>query len=209
VNLTLRKTGTLVICLLAVLALEAAVLAWRGLGAVGSQSLALGRRVSVEVTPAQGGVLDLGDMGVLRIPPGAVDHRGKLHASIGGEDAPPPDDWLVPIGPSIKIDLIGARLTGDVDIELAIRPPPPPSSSSSSSSSAGSLTPVAMVFDDVQHRWLKDESSSYDSASGRSVVHARHFSWWQAFTWDWDWTRRMAHSIVEGTFNGLIGDSGG
>jgi hypothetical protein len=136
-------------------------------------------------------------MGVLRIPPGAVDHRGKVHASIGGEDAPPPDDWLVPIGPSIKIDLIGARLTSDATIELAIRPP----------SAAGSLTPVAMVFDDVQHRWLKDESSGYDSASRRIVVHTRHFSWWQAFTWNWDWTSRMAHSLVEGTFNngGLVG----
>lgn len=189
----------LAVAVIAVIAVTATVVALVHARTKAAQPGENGRDVSAAVTAADGAVLQLGTSGAVRIPPGAVDRDGVLRVRRDDPSAPPVREGFLPHGPSLRIELDGAALVGEAIIEFPMNP-------EAIDESTGPLIPVGMFLDETSGRWTAAESPQYNAVEKRLSVRTKHFSLWQAFTFDWDWARRAATGLLEGTLiNELAG----
>lgn len=184
------RAGLVAIAVLCALAVLAATIVWVVARSRGSEAAA-GPELSIAVTVAGGGVLDLGDAGVIRISPGGVNRDGVLRARVA-EGPPPPDGVFTPLGPALKIELDGATLTSAATVEFPVRAP-------TATDPDSPFAPTGMFFDEAAQLWVP-AVSEYDTGRARLVVQAPHFSWWRPFSWNWDGTRDFLKGLMDGMF---------
>lgn len=160
--------------------------------AAGCSTTASGAK-SAPITKAAGGMLNLDAAGTVQIPPGGVDGDGFLHAR--ASDSGPetrPDPVFKPLGPALKVDLDGARLTGAAFLEFRVPPAP-------DGAQEAPFSPIWMYYDDAARKWVP-AASHFDAARQLLIVQTQHLSWWRPFSWDWSGVRDFVKGLADGTF---------
>jgi hypothetical protein len=146
---------------------------------------------SVTVTAAKGGVLERAGLATVRIPAGAVSEDAVLHVTESSDGGPTPDAVFVAQGPAVTITLDGASLQEPGTVEFPVPAP--------KAEDGLPFTPVAMVLDEANGRWLPAEST-YDSDKAVLAATAPHFSLWRPFAWDWQADGGVSPSSLDDRF---------